>query len=248
MAAQMKKTTIHGVEVSQVNYSGKWYTPVAGRVQIAEQADPTTIRRKGHGYHVVSVQIIQIGDQWAYHCMVEYPVGSGVIRPGTDFIDLGDKKSGIAKAETSAIGRALGLHGIAIEEGIASAEEMSRVQNDAPHSTPAANLTAHTKHTTPTPSATPAASSAQPAPSTDPMALTHASGIDQKRLYGQLAARWPAVDAQSGFLRNVTGRSIDADKLRDGRSDISLDELLRANERLTHMPAPAQANGKAATK
>lgn len=116
-------------------------------------------------------------------------------------------------------------------------------QNAHQH-TPAANLTAHTKHATPTPSATPAASSAQAQPSTDPMALTHASEIDQKRLYGQLAARWASADAQSGFLRNVTGRAIDADKLRDGRSDISLDELLRANERLTHMPA----NGKAAAR
>src|SRR5262249_34841962 len=69
---------------------------------------------------------IQLEDKWAYHCMVEYPVGSGVVKPGTDFIDLKDP-FGVAKAETSAVGRALGLHGIAIEESVASAEEMARV-------------------------------------------------------------------------------------------------------------------------
>ena len=134
MSAQTRKHKIHGIEVEQVSYQGKWYTGVAARVQIAEQADPDTIRQDGHGYHVMSVAIIQLGDKWAYHCMVEYPVGSGVVRPGTDFIDLADK-AGIAKAETSAIGRALGLHGIAIEEGIASAEEMRRsgvAPDDAP--------------------------------------------------------------------------------------------------------------------
>lgn len=137
MSAQTRKHKIHGIEVEQVSYQGKWYTGVAARVQIAEQADPDDIRQDGHGYHVTRVEIIQMGDKWAYHCMVEYPVGSGVIRPGTDFIDLSDK-AGIAKAETSAIGRALGLHGIAIEEGIASAEEMRRsgaTPDDAPAST-----------------------------------------------------------------------------------------------------------------
>jgi hypothetical protein len=76
------------------------------------------------------VQFIPMGDRWAYHCMVEYPVGSGIVVPGTDFIDLRDA-AGIAKAETSAIGRALGLHGIANEFGIASAEEMERVETSS---------------------------------------------------------------------------------------------------------------------
>lgn len=125
MPAQ-RDATIHGVSVKQTQLQGKWYTPVDARVKIAEQADPALIRREEAGYHVVSVQFIQIADKWAYHCMVEYPAGSGVIKPGTDFIDTKDP-SGVAKAETSAIGRALGLHGIAVEESIASAEEMSRV-------------------------------------------------------------------------------------------------------------------------
>lgn len=76
----------------------------------------------------------------------------------------------------------------------------------------------------------------------DSMALTHASALDQKRLYGQLAARH--LETNGGFLRNVTGRDIDMERLRDGHSDLSADEWVRANERLTRMPA--QANGKAA--
>lgn len=127
-----RNTTIHGVSIHQTQLQGKWYTPVDARVKIAEQANPALIRREDAGYHVVSVQFIQIADRWAYHCMVEYPAGSGVVKPGTDFIDTKDP-SGVAKAETSAIGRALGLHGIAVEESIASLEEMRHV---APTFTP----------------------------------------------------------------------------------------------------------------
>lgn len=123
--ANKRKTVIQGIEVEQVLLQGNWYTPVDGRVKIAQTADPATIR-KLPGYHVVSVQIVPMGERYGYHCMVEYPVGSGIIMPGSDFIDMKDP-SGLAKAETSAIGRALGLHGIASEEGIAPAEEMRRV-------------------------------------------------------------------------------------------------------------------------
>lgn len=143
-----RTATIHGVTVTQMNLQGNWYTPVDGRVKIAEQADPAQVRREGAGYHVVSVQIMQVGDRWAYHCMVEYPAGSGVVKPGTDFIDMKDS-AGIAKAETSAIGRALGLHGIACEESIASAEEMERATDNtttARQRTPQPNLTAQPKH------------------------------------------------------------------------------------------------------
>ncbi len=81
-------------------------------------------------------------------------------------------------------------------------------------------------------------------PSTDPMALTHASALDQKRLYGQLAAR--RLHENGGFLRNVTGRDVDVEKLRDGRSDLSVVELARVSERLTRMPAPATTSAKEA--
>jgi hypothetical protein len=133
MAARTRTKDIHGVSVVQTEMQpGKWYTGVDGRVKIAEQADPAKVRREGAGYHVVSVQFVSIGDRMAYHCMVEYPAGSGVVKPGTDFIDTKDP-SGVAKAETSAIGRALGLHGIANEESIASAEEMENVETQDPH-------------------------------------------------------------------------------------------------------------------
>lgn len=130
-APQKRTTKLHGISIEQTQLQGNWYTPVDERVKVAEQADPTLIRREGAGYHVVSVQIIQVAEKWAYHCMVEYPVGSGVIKPGTDYIDVKDA-TGIAKAETSAIGRALGLHGIAIETSIASADEMAALEESEP--------------------------------------------------------------------------------------------------------------------
>lgn len=143
MPPNKRTAELHGVSVSQIQLQGNYYTPVDARVKIAEQADPAKIRREGAGYNVLSVQFVQIGDRWAYHCLVEYPAGSGIVTPGTDFIDLKDA-AGMAKAETSAIGRALGLHGIASEESVASAEEMSRIpgDNNAPVARSEPNLTA----------------------------------------------------------------------------------------------------------
>lgn len=249
-----QKIMIHGVEVTQTQLQGKWYTPVDGRVKIAEQADPAKVRRDGAGYHVVSVQIMQVGDRWAYHCMVEYPAGSGVVKPGTDFIDLKDA-AGIAKAETSAIGRALGLHGIACEESIASAEEVERATEPtgnaatAPHSTPQPNLAAQPQHTPASTSDAPAASqtqSTQDAPAVDPLALTHASAQDQRKLVEAL--RKHGYTTQTGvenLLLHVTGRALIAAGLLSGASDITLHEINRVNEFLTRVPAN---NGKAAAK
>lgn len=145
-APQKKNVKIHGVIVEQIQLQGNYYTPVDARVKIAEQADPALIRREGAGYHVVSVEFVQLGDRWVYHCLVEYPAGSGVIKPGSDFIDMKDS-AGVAKAETSAIGRALGLHGIAIDESIASAEEMRGVEPSLPQGQPATQPTPATQAT-----------------------------------------------------------------------------------------------------
>lgn len=81
-------------------------------------------------------------------------------------------------------------------------------------------------------------------PDVDSMALTHASALDQKRLYGQLAAR--KLEANGGFLRNVTGRDIAVEQVRDGRSDLTLNELARVSERLTRMPVATAAASAAA--
>ena len=252
-----QKITIHGVEVTQTQLQGKWYTPVDGRVKIAEQADPAKVRREGAGYHVVSVQIMQVGDRWAYHCMVEYPAGSGVVKPGTDFIDLTDS-AGIAKAETSAIGRALGLHGIACEESIASAEEVEQATNsraDAPTHAPQPHPAARTQHAPASTSDAPAASQARTAPSVapaapavDPLALTHASAQDQANLVEALRkAGYTTQTGVQNLLLHVTGRMIPAAKLQAAESDLSITELARVHEFLTRIPA-AKGNGKAATQ
>ena len=123
--ANKRKQVIQTVEVEQIQLQGNWYTPVNERVKIAQTADPAVIRKQP-GYKVISYQIVQMGERWGYCCMVEYPIDSGITMPGSDFIDMKDP-AGLAKAETSAVGRALGFHGIASEDGIASADEMRRV-------------------------------------------------------------------------------------------------------------------------
>ena len=121
---------IHDVECEQLQFGQKWYTTVDDRAKIARVADSEKIRSTGKGFHVVSAQVIPMGERFAFMVMVEYPIGSGIVMSGTDFIDLKDN-AGIAKAETSAIGRALGFHGIASEDGIASANEMERLPRSA---------------------------------------------------------------------------------------------------------------------
>lgn len=250
MAVPPKQTKeIHGVAVTQIQLQGKWYTGVDGRVKIAEHADPSLIRREGAGYNVLSVEFVQIGDKWAYHCMVEYPAGSGVVKPGTDFIDTKDV-SGVAKAETSAIGRALGLHGIAIEESIASAEEMSRVEPNetsshqhAPHSTPAANPAAQTEHAPSTSQDTPVPSS-EHGTQADPMDTTTASAEEQQRLAEKLrTAGYDTLATAQRFMNGLfakRAKPVNCAQLAQGTSDLSLRELATVTQRLT-----AQANGKA---
>lgn len=135
MGTQKRKSVVHGIAINQIQFQqgGEWYTPVDDRIVLANHAAPAQVRTQA-GYSVISHQIIPVGaERWAYTCTIEYPHGSEHYYPGSDFIDL-SAKDGLAKAETSAIGRALGLAGIAIESGIASAEEMSRI---ATHQQPA---------------------------------------------------------------------------------------------------------------
>lgn len=225
-----RKATIHGVEVTQTILQNKPYTTVDGRVKIAEQADPSLVRRVGAGYHVVSVEFVQIGERWAYHCMVKYPVGSGVIKPGTDFIDLKDA-SGVAKAETSAIGRALGLHGIAIEESVASADEMARVQpgeafTDAGE--PDAREAAQSEHTDANGSI--ADMQQRRARAENQMELA-------KRMRG-LSGVSTEPDAEA-WLERVVGRHIGAKALKEGTSSITVGECKRVLDALGPRPVTA---------
>lgn len=119
-----KRTHIlNGIEIDQLNYHGNWYTTVASKIKIAIQADPATIKKEKSGFHVVSSEFVQMGERWAYRIVIEYPLHSGIHTHGSDFIDM-KASDGLAKAESSAYGRALALCGIAIESGIASAEEV----------------------------------------------------------------------------------------------------------------------------
>lgn len=206
-----QKATIHGVSISQIQLQGKYYTPVDARVKIAEQADPALIRREGAGYNVLSVQFVQLGDKWAYHCMVEYPAGSGIVTPGSDFIDMKDP-SGVAKAETSAIGRALGLHGIAIEESIASAEEMSRVEELAPTQRPANEVRSQQP--------------AQAQATITEMASHVITKPQQLDLIRKMTnAGYKSVTDKEMYLAETLGRPIDFTVLGRGQADITIAEL-----------------------
>jgi hypothetical protein len=127
MATEKRTTKQHGMEVTQIKMpGGGYYTPVDERIRLALWADPAQVRSANAGnYRVLEHQILPVGERWAYTCVIEYPVGSGNTYPGSDFIDVKDA-AGLAKAETSAVGRGLGLAGIAIEGGVASADEMQR--------------------------------------------------------------------------------------------------------------------------
>jgi len=123
------KGNVHGIDVDQLDFSGNIYTTVVSRIKIALQADPALIQSEKGGYHVVSSEIIPIGDRFAYRVIIEYPLHSGIYVHGSDFIDMKDN-AGLAKAESSAYGRALGLRGIASDDGIASADEVERATID----------------------------------------------------------------------------------------------------------------------
>ena len=142
------KGNVHGIDVDQLDFSGNIYTTVVSRIKIALQADPALIQSEKGGYHVVSSEIIPIGDRFAYRVIIEYPLHSGIYVHGSDFIDMKDN-AGLAKAESSAYGRALGLRGIASDDGIASADEVERatIGNSSYSETKPSNGTAAKKET-----------------------------------------------------------------------------------------------------
>ena len=164
-----------------------------------------------------------------------------------DFADYAEK------ASTKSLGRAL----LALGYGTAFAPEMDegdrvvdspveRPQN-ARQRTPQPHPAAQPQHAPASTSDAPTASqrvSTQDTPAVDPLALTHASALDQKRLSGQLAARFHTATAQANFLRSVTERDIDPANVLEGRSDLTVPELARLNERLTRITANGNGGGR----
>ena len=241
----------HGVKITQTQLQSKWYTPVDARVKIAEQADPALIRREGASYHVVAVEFVQMGDRWVYHCLVEYPAGSGIVKPGSDFIDLKDS-AGVAKAETSAIGRALGLHGIAIDESIASAEEMHSVTGVTAAETTADAAGSDHEHM-------PAAATPATSPTTRPDTATASvkqqmAETDQKQASNQMqqnllnALREAHLETTGNVRAFLTGQlgeeragAVNLGDLRMCKSDLTIGELRTLTNALTRQPALAQA-------
>lgn len=110
-----------------VNIKGKEYVTVAERMEL--------LRQSGKQFEMVESKAIQLGERvaWQVSIMIDSRlfIGSAEAhlnaKPGS-----ADATDPFACAETSAIGRALGLAGFGSLDSIASADEIVRNQDDPP--------------------------------------------------------------------------------------------------------------------
>jgi type IV secretory pathway VirB10-like protein len=112
-------------------FGGKPYVMVSGRVLLAHEANEelsitTDIVGMTEDYVIVKASVSTMKGVFTGHATSYTRTGSPQ-----------ERKTPLEVAETSAIGRALGFAGYALEHGIASADEMSRVQTEAPQPTAA---------------------------------------------------------------------------------------------------------------
>jgi hypothetical protein len=103
-------------------FGGKPYVMVSGRVLLAHEANEelsitTDIVGMTEDYVIVKASVATMKGVFTGHATSYTRTGSPQ-----------ERKTPLEVAETSAIGRALGFAGYALEHGIASADEMSRVQ------------------------------------------------------------------------------------------------------------------------
>lgn len=115
----MTRTTASGVNVTPVSIKGKDYIPVSMR--IAEVNASNMIPR----FQILDSKFFEFGGLNLCQVTVEI---EGKIFKGTASVNIGgrgvDATNPIENAETSALGRALGLAGFGSLESVASAEEV----------------------------------------------------------------------------------------------------------------------------
>lgn len=115
----MTKTTASGVNLTPVSIKGKDYIPVSMR--IAEVNASTMIPR----FQILESRFFEFGG--LNLCQVSIEI-EGKLFKGTASVNIGgrgvDATNPIENAETSALGRALGLAGFGSLESVASAEEV----------------------------------------------------------------------------------------------------------------------------
>ncbi len=111
-----------------VQIHGNNYVTVSERV--------AAIHKSGKSFEITESLPIQVGDRWVWRCTCKV---DGLTYIGSAEVHLGAKPGSadatdpLACAETSAVGRALGFAGVLSLEGIASADEIVRVQPTTDH-------------------------------------------------------------------------------------------------------------------
>jgi hypothetical protein len=115
---------VSGINLAEhtTKFGGKPYVMVSGRVLLAHEANDelsitTDIVGMTEDYVIVKASVSTMKGVFTGHATSYTRTGSPQ-----------ERKTPLEVAETSAIGRALGFAGYALEHGIASADEMSRVQ------------------------------------------------------------------------------------------------------------------------
>jgi len=107
--------------VRTVNIKGKQYVDVAERVRL--------VHAERESFEMVSSNAIQVGPIWVWQAVIKV---NGIQYIGTAEIKFdaakhtADGTNPVACAETSAVGRALGMAGLGSLESIASADEVMR--------------------------------------------------------------------------------------------------------------------------
>ena len=163
-ANQKQQTTMNGVQVETVDIKGRPYVTVAERIKLAVKLE--------QGYEILSEEVFELGNTGRYFLRVTGRV-NGKPSIGTAEIKLkapANSAAGMAPmedAQTSAIGRLLGLQGVGVLDSIATADEMRRAGYEEDKQPSAATSAARANASNVAPSSRPAAAPARAAETVD---------------------------------------------------------------------------------